>query len=101
MMDRVLTDVEQHYCKTQAVPAQHVAARLAAKEAAFKALQAAGARAYVGWREIEVRREAVGAPTLAFHQRAKECAETLGVVGALVSLSHSNTHAVAVVLLWA
>ncbi|MFQ6047712.1 MAG: 4'-phosphopantetheinyl transferase superfamily protein, partial [Gemmatimonadales bacterium] len=35
---RLLTDAERDYCMAQAVPERHVAARLAAKEAAYKAL---------------------------------------------------------------
>ena len=35
---RVLTEEERAYCQRMAVPARHVAARLAAKEAAYKAL---------------------------------------------------------------
>jgi len=39
---RLLTAREQSYCMATAKPAQHVAARLAAKEASYKALQQAG-----------------------------------------------------------
>jgi holo-[acyl-carrier protein] synthase len=99
VLDRVLTDDERRYCQTQAVPARHVAARLAAKEATFKALQGAGARGDIGWREVEVRREPHGEPMLAFHDRAKRLTDQLRVVRALVSLSHSNTQAVAIVVL--
>jgi len=96
---RVLTDDERAYCETQAGPARHVAARIAAKEAAFKAFQAAGARGPLNWREVEVRREPHGEPTLAFHDRAARVAREVGVGRALVSLSHSDTQAVAVVML--
>ena len=69
-----------------------LAARFAAKEAAFKVL---GAR--VGWREIEVRREPSGKPRLLLHGRALERAERLGLVTWSVSLSHCREYAVAVV----
>lgn len=100
-MARLLTADEQAYCATQAGPARHVAARLAAKEAAFKAFQAAGARGPLGWREVEVRREPHGEPTLTFHDRAARMVRELGVSRALVSLSHSDAQAVAIVLLLA
>jgi holo-[acyl-carrier protein] synthase len=96
---RVLTAGEWAYCATQAGPARHVAARIAAKEAAFKALQAAGARGPLNWREVEVRRAPHGEPTLAFHDRAARVMRELGVARALVSLSHSDTQAVAIVVL--
>ena len=38
-LERLLTDAEQAYCRGMAYPARHVAARIAAKEAVFKALQ--------------------------------------------------------------
>jgi holo-[acyl-carrier protein] synthase len=97
--ERVLTAGEQAYCATQAVPARHVAARLAAKEAAFKAFQAAGARGPLGWQEVEVQRQPHGEPTLAFHHRAARMVRELDVARALVSLSHSDTQAVAIVVL--
>ncbi len=98
-MARLLTADERAYCATQAGPARHVAARLAAKEAAFKAFQSAGARGRLGWREVEVRREPHGEPTLAFHDRAAGWMRELAVARALVSLSHSDTQAVAIVVL--
>lgn len=96
---RLLTEEERAYCTAQAGPARHVAARLAAKEAAFKAFQSAGARGLLGWREIEVRRQPHGEPTLAFHERAARTARELSVTRALVSLSHSDAQAVAIVVL--
>ena len=99
ILARVLTAGERAYCETQAGPARHVAARIAAKEAAFKAFQAAGARGLLTWREVEVRRQPHGEPTLVFHDRAARAMRELGVGRALVSLSHSDAQAVAVVLL--
>lgn len=100
-LQRLLTEGERAYCLGQAEPARHVAVRLAAKEAAFKALQAGGSRRMIGWREIEVRRENHGEPVLALHGRARACAAELGVARTMVSLSHSHTQAVAIVLLLA
>lgn len=98
---RLLTDGERAYCLAQSEPARHIAARLAAKEAAFKAFHSGGARRMIGWQEIEVLRQNHGEPTLALHRRARASAEDLHVARALVSLSHSHAHAVAVVLLLA
>lgn len=56
-VQRLLTDEEREYCFSQAKPAVHVAARLAAKEAAFKALAPGGETAYLPWREFEVTRD--------------------------------------------
>jgi holo-[acyl-carrier protein] synthase len=99
VLQRLLTEGERLYCLSQSVPARHVAARVAAKEAAFKAFHSGGVRRMIGWQEIEVVRLDHGEPTLALHGRAKDSADELRAARALVSLSHSDTQAVAVVLL--
>ena len=96
---RLLTDEERDYCLSKAVPARHIAVRLAAKEAAFKAFHSAGARGMVGWLEIEVKRHPHGEPALALMGRARAFADELHVGRALVSLSHSDASGAAVVLL--
>jgi holo-[acyl-carrier protein] synthase len=96
---RLLTDAEQAYCFSQAVPAAHVAARLAAKEAAFKALAAGGDTAFLAWREFEVTRKPDGTPGLVLHGGARETADRLDVRAALVSMTHTPGQAAAVVVL--
>lgn len=100
-LDRLLTDAERAYCLAQPEPARHIAARLAAKEAAFKAFHSGGARRMISWREIEVQRQPHGEPMLVLHGRAQQCAADLRLARALISLSHSHTQAVAIVLLLA
>lgn len=95
---RLFTSDEVDYALTRALPAQHLAARLAAKEAAFKALTGNALARAIGWREIEVVRGDHG-PTLSLHGRAAERAAQLGVTGIWVSLTHSETTAGAVVVL--
>ena len=75
--------------------AQHVAGRFAAKEAAMKAL-GTGTRG-VGFREIEVRPDPRGKPTLKLHGRALDRARRLQVKSIEVSITHSKTTAAAVV----
>jgi len=95
---RLFTAAELDYALARALPAQHLAARLAAKEAAFKALSGNSLARGIGWREIEVIR-GDHYPTLAFHGRAAERAVELGVTSVWVSLTHSVTTAGAVVVL--
>jgi len=59
---RLFTEGEWTYASTKARPALHLAARFAAKEAAFKALAGSDDARAIGWREIEVVRAADGAP---------------------------------------
>lgn len=95
---RLFTADEVDYALARALPAQHLAARLAAKEAAFKALAGNSLARSIGWREIEVVRGDHG-PTLALHGRAADRAAELGVSSIWVSLTHSATTAGAVVVL--
>jgi len=95
---RLFTADEVDYALTRALPAQHLAARLAAKEAAFKALAGNSLARSIGWREIEVVRGDHG-PTLSLHGRAADRAAELGVTSIWVSLTHSGTTAGAVVVL--
>ena len=95
---RLFTENEVAYALARSLPAQHLAARLAAKEAAFKALSGNSLARGIGWREIEVVR-GDERPTLALHGRAAERATELGVTSIWVSLTHSATTAGAVVVL--
>ncbi len=100
-VERLLTDGEREYCFAQARPAVHIAARLAAKEAAFKALSPSGETAYLPWREFEVIRAPDGVPSLRLHGKARETAGRLKVASTMVSLTHTQEHAAAVVILLA
>ena len=95
---RLFTADEVSYALARPLPGQHLAARLAAKEAAFKALSGNQLARGIGWKEIEVIRGDHG-PTLALHGRAAERATELGVTSIWVSLTHSATTAAAVVVL--
>ena len=95
---RLFTADEVSYALARPLPAQHLAARLAAKEAAFKALSGSSLARGIGWREIEVIRTD-DRPTLALHGRAADRAAALGVTNIWVSLTHSATTAGAVVVL--
>ncbi len=99
-LGRLLTDAERSYCLAKAFPERHVAARVAAKEAAYKAF-AFGEVGYIGWQEFEVTRDVSGRPTLAFHGLAQSTARRLRVASTMVSLTHTATHAAAVVVLLA
>lgn len=94
---RVFTADERAYCSARPKPYQSYAARFAAKEAAMKAL-GTGWRG-LDWKDIEVARERSGRPGIVFHGRAKAIFDRLGGGIARVSLSHTEEHAVAHVVL--
>jgi holo-[acyl-carrier protein] synthase len=95
---RLLFDGEREYCMSKASPARHVAARVAAKEAAYKALSQAGADQVLWWHDMEVVLNERGIPGLVFHARGREVFEELNIKTCLLSLTHSNLQAGAVVV---
>ena len=97
-MRRVFTEEEIRYCHSKANRDERLAARFAAKEAGMKALGTGWSRG-VRWRDLEVRRQPGGRPTLAFHGRAGEIAATLGVSNVSLSLTHTQEQAFAQVIL--
>jgi holo-[acyl-carrier protein] synthase len=96
LLNRVLTDAERAYVLQFARPAKHLAVRIAAKEAVYKALQSVpGARA-IRWRHIEVVRHGDGRPTILLHGNAAQLAERCGGLRIALSLSHTRKTAGAV-----
>ena len=93
---RLFTDGERAYAARAADPGPRLAARFAAKEAVAKAL-GVGIGA-VSWREVEVRRSDAGAPMIALAGRAAALAAAQGVGRWHLSLSHTDTLALATVI---
>jgi holo-[acyl-carrier protein] synthase len=94
--DVVFTEGERRAVLDRVDAAPGLAARLAAKTAALVALgRPEGARLA----DVEVTREDSGAPRLNLLGAARDAAERLGARSAHVTLTHSNAHAMAVVLL--
>ncbi len=97
-LERIFTDSEIRYCQSRRNSTERFAARFAAKEAALKAL-GTGWRMGVAWKEVEVRREPGGRPSIHFSGRAAEFAQRLGMKQASLSLSHTAEQAIAQVIL--
>ena len=98
-LERVYTERERAYCDSRgAVSAQHYAARFAAKEAALKALQT-GWRGGISWQDVEISARESGAPYLIFTGQVLEVFEKLGATTTHLSMSHTNQHAIAQVVL--
>jgi holo-[acyl-carrier protein] synthase len=96
-LQRVFTPGEIEYCMRKKNAAESFAARFAAKEAGAKALGTGISRG-VSWLEIEVRREVGERPTLHWSGRAAERAAAIGARRVELSLTHSRTVAMAIVL---
>src|SRR3989440_3794911 len=95
---RIFTDGEIAYCMRRRGSAQHFAARFAAKEAAMKALGTGHTRGVL-WRDVEVVRAAGGPPQLKFHGGAAIRFTYLGAKSSLLTITHSETLAIAQVML--
>ena len=95
---RILTQVEREYCMSKPFPAQHIAARIAAKEATYKALQIVPRARGIGWRDMEVDRGSDGAPNITLYGLAHEVAEEIGIKLIRVSLTHTASQAAAVAM---
>jgi len=96
-MNRIFTDGEIAYCRRRRVPAIHFAGRFAAKEAAMKAL-GTGHSQNVLWRDVEVVRHG-GPPQLHFHGGAARRFAAMGAQSSLLTITHSETLALAQVLI--
>jgi holo-[acyl-carrier protein] synthase len=97
-LTRLFTDGERGYAATHPEPARQLAARAAAKEAAFKALSGNDLARAIGWRELEVVSRAGMSPVLLLHGRAMQRATELGVSRVLLTMTHTETTAAAFVV---
>ena len=98
LLKRILTDQERGYLDRLALPAKHLAVRIAAKEAVYKALQSVPGAREVGWREIEVERSESGRPSIRLYGSAARAAEAGGVVRISLSLTHTEHTSAAVAI---
>ncbi len=99
LLDRTLTDQERRYVDSLGDPVPAFAARLAAKEAVYKALQSLPGSRPVGWRDIEVRKLPDGRPEVGLNGRAAELLAPHPGVTIHLSISHSRDVAAAVAIL--
>ena len=93
-LNRIFTETEQHECGGRV---SSLAARFAAKEAVSKALGCGIGD--VGWLEIEIRSDEKKAPHLVLYGEAERLAKMLGLTTWSVSLSHTESYAIAFVVM--
>src|SRR6201998_506593 len=94
---RVFTLDEVAYCEQFRNKYERYAGRFAAKEAAMKALGTGWSRG-VRWVDVEVIRQKGGRPTILLAGEAKNVAERLGVKHIALSITHTDTQALAQVI---
>jgi holo-[acyl-carrier protein] synthase len=94
-LEKVFTDSEIAYCREKHNIFQHFAARFASKEAFSKAL-ATGWKGDFRWRDVEVVNDHSGQPRIVLHGSLRQSLLTSSI---FVTLSHSDSHVVAVVVI--
>ena len=96
-LKRVFTTGEIEYSQSMKYPARHLAARFAAKEAVSKAFGTGIGKA-MGWKDIDVRRKPSGEPFVVLEGGAKNLAAERGVSAVWITLSHTENHAMAMIV---
>jgi holo-[acyl-carrier protein] synthase len=96
-LSRVYTERELADCRTpNGVDAERLAARFAAKEAAFKALRVGDDA--VAWRDVETLRDPTGWVKLILKGSAADIALSAGITDVSLSITHERGFAAAVVI---
>ncbi len=95
---RVFTDEERAYSFAHKFPERHLAARFAAKEAVSKAFTT-GIGAELGWRSVSIYHGSRREPLVRLDDKGRALLAQVGAAGVLVSLSHTDTVAMAVAAL--
>lgn len=95
LLERILTPAEIAHCRGKASALPSMAVRFAAKEAFIKCLDPEQFRLFT-WQRVQVVNAETGKPSLELHGPLADCMACFRV---LVSLSHSDHSAVAVVIL--
>jgi holo-[acyl-carrier protein] synthase len=94
-LSRVFTDEERAYCDGMKYPDKHYAARFAAKEAVSKAFTT-GIGAELGWKSISVYHGSRHEPLVRLDEKGEALLRQVGGTGVLLTLSHTDTAAMAV-----
>jgi len=93
-LERIYTPAELEQCGKRV---ESLAGRFAAKEAVAKALGCGIGD--VTWKEIEVLGDEQNAPILTLHGTAEKMAKEMGLTTWSVSISHSQSHSMAMVVM--
>jgi holo-[acyl-carrier protein] synthase len=97
-LQRVFTEEERAYCLSLKQPHKHLAARFAAKEAVSKCFTT-GIGAELGWRSVSVYHGARHQPLVRLDEQGQALLKQVGATGVLLTLSHTETVAMAVAAL--
>jgi holo-[acyl-carrier protein] synthase len=97
-LDRVFTEEERTYCHSHKFPERYLAARFAAKEAVSKAFTT-GIGAELGWKSVSIYHGTRNEPLVRLDDQGRALLAQVNATDVLVSLSHTDTVAMAVAAL--
>jgi holo-[acyl-carrier protein] synthase len=97
-LQRVFTDEERIYSFDRKFPHRHLAARFAAKEAVSKAFTT-GIGAELGWKSVSIYHGSRNEPLVRLDEQGRALLAQVGATHVHVSLSHTDTLAMAVAAL--
>jgi holo-[acyl-carrier protein] synthase len=97
-LHRVFTEEERVYCSGMKFPHKHYAARFAAKEAVSKCFST-GIGAELGWKSVSIYHGARHQPLVRLDEKGEALLRQVGATHVHVSLSHTDTVAMAVAAL--
>ena len=97
-LKRIFTEEEQAYCNSLKYPHKHYAARWAAKEAVSKCFTT-GIGEHLDWTSISVYHGSRKEPLVRLDAKASALLQEVGATHVWLTLSHIDTHAMAVAAL--
>jgi holo-[acyl-carrier protein] synthase len=97
-LKRVFTEEEQTYCNSLKYPHKHYAARWAAKEAVAKAFTT-GIGEHLDWTSVSVYHGTRKEPLVRLDAKAAALLSQIGATHVWLTLSHIDSHAMAVAAL--
>lgn len=98
-LDKVFTETELAYANSKKTAAEHLAARIAIKEALIKAFSDDGKKYLGNWKDIEVSNDRSGRPYVNLYGNFKEIKQKRKISQIIISASHTHRYAVASVIL--
>jgi holo-[acyl-carrier protein] synthase len=97
-LQRVFTEEERAYCSGMKFPHKHYAARFAAKEAVSKCFST-GIGAELGWKSVSIYHGDRHQPLVRLDEKGEALLRHVGATHVQVTLSHTDTMAMAVAVL--
>lgn len=98
-LNRIFTKKELAYANGKKWTAEHLAARIAIKEALIKAFSKNGKKYLSNWKDIEVSNDKSGRPYVTLYGNIKKVKARRRLDQIIISASHTHKYAVATVIL--